>query len=302
MYKPSVSLVSFLLLVFIPSRATAQTSDLVGVRAQGMAGAFTAVADDATAAWWNPAGLATGAFLSAIIEYDHPRAVRDETVHGLSIGFPALGLSYYRVPVSQIQPGPTSTAAGSAGRQDEGVLSVFGISVGQSIGQNLVIGSTLKLARADGDTHGGLDIGAMGSFGRARIGLMVRNAKEVEFTGESGLVRTMARQVRAGGAYSTGSRGVIGSATVSLDADLVSTATAFGDVRRFAAGAEIWTTGSVLGLRGGISGSTIGERRLTPSGGVSVSVRSRTFVDAYISRSDTGSDQFAWGTGLRVTF
>jgi long-chain fatty acid transport protein len=30
-----------------------------GTRALGMAGAFTAVADDATAGWWNPAGLSS---------------------------------------------------------------------------------------------------------------------------------------------------------------------------------------------------------------------------------------------------
>src|SRR5258705_16849 len=30
----------------------------VGARALGMGGAFTAVADDATAPWWNPAGMA----------------------------------------------------------------------------------------------------------------------------------------------------------------------------------------------------------------------------------------------------
>ena len=29
----------------------------VGARAVGMGGAFTAVADDATAIWWNPAGM-----------------------------------------------------------------------------------------------------------------------------------------------------------------------------------------------------------------------------------------------------
>ena len=34
----------------------------VGIRAQGMGGAFVAVADDATASWWNPAGLAGGAY------------------------------------------------------------------------------------------------------------------------------------------------------------------------------------------------------------------------------------------------
>ena len=48
--------------------AAAQTFENVGVRAQGLAGAFVAVADDATASWWNPAGLATGTYVSAVLE------------------------------------------------------------------------------------------------------------------------------------------------------------------------------------------------------------------------------------------
>ena len=38
--------------------AGAQTFEAVGTRAAGMAGAFVAVADDASAAYWNPAGFA----------------------------------------------------------------------------------------------------------------------------------------------------------------------------------------------------------------------------------------------------
>jgi hypothetical protein len=41
---------------------SAQSAPPIGVRAAGMGGAFTAVADDGTAPFWNPAGLASGAF------------------------------------------------------------------------------------------------------------------------------------------------------------------------------------------------------------------------------------------------
>ena len=33
-----------------------------------MSGAFVAVADDATAVWWNPAGLATGRFSTSSLK------------------------------------------------------------------------------------------------------------------------------------------------------------------------------------------------------------------------------------------
>src|SRR3954454_12123400 len=113
MFKPSVSVVSLASFLFVAAPLAAQPVDSIGVRAQGMGGAFTAVADDATATWWNPAGLAGGAYFNAILEFDRPRTPPDQAVQGLSIAFPALGLSYYRLPVSQIRPS-TSTVVGSA--------------------------------------------------------------------------------------------------------------------------------------------------------------------------------------------
>ena len=60
-------------LLLLPSPTAAQTWSQVGERSQGMGGAFVAVADDASAIYWNPAGLATGrARLSAS---GHPDAL-----------------------------------------------------------------------------------------------------------------------------------------------------------------------------------------------------------------------------------
>src|SRR3982751_592435 len=68
----------------------AQTTDAIGVRAQGMGGAFTAVADDATASWWNPAGLAGGAFFNALLEVDRPDTKTSDSIRGVAIAYPAL--------------------------------------------------------------------------------------------------------------------------------------------------------------------------------------------------------------------
>src|SRR3954466_2228465 len=101
------SVVSFVLLLacacFRAAPANAQQPDVIGVRAQGMGGAFTAVADDATAGWWNPAGLAGGALFNGLIEYGQPNGLSEETTKGLALAYPALGLSYYRLPISQIR-------------------------------------------------------------------------------------------------------------------------------------------------------------------------------------------------------
>src|SRR5207253_1378374 len=125
----------------------------VGIRAQGMAGAFVAAADDATASWWNPAGLAGGTFFIGVIEYDGHGTPGG--AGGVAAGFPALALSYYRFQVSQMQA-PSSTGAAASGRKDQRVLNQFGATVGQSLGDHLVIGSTLKVLSA-GDTRGDLD-------------------------------------------------------------------------------------------------------------------------------------------------
>ncbi|HEX3644169.1 MAG TPA: conjugal transfer protein TraF [Vicinamibacterales bacterium] len=325
------------------SRASAQPTDGVGVRASGMAGAFTAVADDATASWWNPAGMAGGAYFNALIEagaQTEPRSERTSAgdpqsasranTRSFAVAFPALGLSYYRLRISEIQP-QTSTGDTAPGRQEGGaaevrlrslVLNQFGASVGQSLGSHLVIGSTLKLVSAgtasqiqsgaagsldtaDGidpsrEVHAGLDVGAMAVFGRARIGVMVRNVNEAEF-GSGSDVFTLSRHARVGAALSSGTRGVIGSATVAVDADLNATTTVNGDERLFAAGGEAWTRARTFGVRGGVSVNTVGTRRTALSAGVSAAVKKGLYADGALTG---GTDQGRHGLalGLRVTF
>ena len=340
MFKPFVSLVSCVLMA---APLIAQTTDTIGVRAQGMGGAFTAVADDATASWWNPAGMAGGAYFNALIESGtHREPPTDRTSAGdpqsasraatrsLAVAFPALGLSYYRLRISEMQP-QTSTGTASGVRQEGGVAEVrlrsmvlnqFGASVGQSLGSHLVVGSTFKLVNGgavsrvqsadtgsldaaagldpSGETHLSLDIGAIAVLGPARIGVMVRNVTQPEFGGGSDTF-PLSRQARVGAALSSGSRGVIGSATLAVDADLTRTTTVLGDERRLAAGGEAWTSARTIGLRGGVSVSTIGTRRTSISGGLSAAVKKGLYVDGELT-GGTDQGRRGWGVGLRVTF
>ena len=340
MFKPFVSLVSC---VFLAAPLAAQTTDVIGVRALGMGGAFTAVADDATASWWNPAGMAGGAYLNALVESgSHSEPPSDRTAAGdprsavradtrsFAVAFPALGLSYYRLQVSEIQP-QTSTGSAPGVRQDGGatevrlrsmVLNQFGASVGQSLGSHLVVGSTFKLVHAgtasevqaagtgsldaatridpSGETHAGLDVGAMATFGPARIGLMVRNVKQPEFGGGADTF-TLSRTARLGAALSTGTRGVIGGATVAVDADLMKTTTIFGDQRRLAAGGELWTSAKTFGVRGGVSVNTIGDRRAALSGGLSAVLKKGMYADGEVT-GGTDRGRRGWGVALRLTF
>ncbi len=343
---PGVSLVTSLCLAALGGAvrpAGAQTFEAVGIRAQGLGGAFVAVADDATATWWNPAGIAGGPYFDAELEIDHaqqPRRERDaagQTVpawrtgaRAVAITLPALGLSYYRLRVSQIQPG-TSTAPGPDGRQDQRtanvrlsalVLQQFGVTVGQSVGEHLVVATTVKvlrgrsaaqespddaasLDRADdlegpAETHGGLDVGAMATFGAIRLGLTVRNATQPTFGKDANQV-TLDRQARAGISVSGPDRGVLDRLTVAFDADLTRTTTAVGDERRVAGGIEAWLFGRRVGVRGGVSGDTIGDTQGAISGGLSLALRSGLYVEGMVTG---GSDvtRRGWGSDLRLTF
>jgi hypothetical protein len=292
--------------LLIAAAARAQPPDSAGVRAQGMAGAFTAVADDATATWWNPAGLATGAYFNAIIEYGR-LTDSDGTRGGVSVAFPALGLSYYRMTVSEMQPAG-STAGSAGGRQDPAALNVrsvdlsqFGATVGQSVGRYVVVASTLKLLRAAGDTQAGLDLGSMAALGPLRLGVMLRNVTEPTF-GAGDAAVTLRRQVRGGAALSVrGRSSLFAGATLAVDADFRSVPSALGDERRVAVGAEVWLWKRAIGARAGISGSTVGDSRTATSGGISAMVRQGLFVEGQLTG---GSDvtRRGWTTALRVTF
>jgi hypothetical protein len=285
----------FIALFAVP--VAAQTFETIGIRAQGMGGAFVAVADDATATWWNPAGLASGAYFNSIVEYDR---TGDQTrAEGVAIAFPALGLSYYRLPISQMRP-LASTGTAPASREDEGVLSVFGASVGQSLGNHVVLASTLKLLRAEGDTHAGFDIGAMANFSGLRIGLTVKNVNETSFG--AGVDRLeLARQVRAGAALVGRGRGGISQLALAVDADLTTTPTPAGDERHLSGGLEVWMAQHRFALRGGAATNTTGDSRNSASAGVSVALRPGTYADA---QATGGSDpsRKGWGVDFRVTF
>jgi hypothetical protein len=289
-------------MVVVSSPARAQMFEAIGIRAQGMSGAFVAVADDATATWWNPAGVATGPYFDALVEYDQPRSPSDApTAKGFAIAFPALGLSYYRLPVSQMRS-VTSTGSPSNSREDQGYLSQYGATVGQSLGNHLVIATTLKLVRA-GETHGDVDAGAIATLGHVRVGVAVRNLRKPSFgDGEDALALT--RQGRIGVAVFGRGRGPVDEMTVAVDADVTEAPTMSGDARHVAAGGELWLFRRAVGVRGGVATDTISDRG-SASGGLSLLFQSSRYTRTYVDGQLTGgSDETrrGWGVSLRVTF
>src|SRR4026208_105485 len=101
---------------------SAQTFDTVGTRAAGMGGAFVAVADDASAAYWNPGGFAAVTYFTMVLDRNMVKVDRgtpDGAASGsgllVALGMPALGLSYYRLRSATLTPtGARGSTAGDA--------------------------------------------------------------------------------------------------------------------------------------------------------------------------------------------
>ena len=152
-------------LVFTSANVSAQTFEVLGSRALGMAGAFVAVADDATATYWNPAGLASGPVFDVVLERQYGDALSDgrnrppsvetrgsrQSSFTFALGTPPLGLSYYRIRSTSL---PDTAAGTPADRQnirsgEAGVRTLltqhFGTTLVQSLTPGLALATTLKI-------------------------------------------------------------------------------------------------------------------------------------------------------------
>jgi hypothetical protein len=290
--------------IAFPSVAFAQRFDDVGVRAQGMAGAFVAVADDASATWWNPAGLATG-----LTFVDFSAEVMEGGGKGVALGFPSLGLSYYRLKISQIQPSG-STGLLPSGRQDIGAagsglpsvdvgLSQFGATVGQSLSRHVVVATTVKLVSGLSDTQADLDVGAMAAFGVIRLGITMRDVRGLTLgSGSTALAR--GRRTRAGAALIAPARGVFDRLVLAVDVDVMAATTNGREEREVAGGMEAWWAGRRLGVRGGAGMDAVTGRSFGAFG-VSVVPYPRLNLEGAVTRGvDSMRDR--WSLGARVTF
>src|SRR5689334_8316662 len=141
-----------LLMVAVSVPAHAQSDAPVGVRAAGMAGAFVAVADDASAVFWNPAGLAAGSYFSLVIDRnavetgDLAAGPRERSGSLVALGTPPLGLAYYQTRVETLVQNPRP---GAAGDMLVRTLTVHhtGVTLVQTIASGVSIGATLKVVR-----------------------------------------------------------------------------------------------------------------------------------------------------------
>jgi len=151
----------------------------VGARALGMGGAFTAIADDATAAYWNPAGLAKIENIEATFMYAANMAVDRQLnyfayAHWLGVG--GLGVSWLNAGMMDMPHRDGSgTSLGTDDYADNAIMFSYGMEVG-----SIMLGGTAKILHQNvmGTTETGFGVDVGGLFNvtdNVSAGLMIRD-------------------------------------------------------------------------------------------------------------------------------
>jgi hypothetical protein len=152
----------------------------VGARALAMGGAFTAIADDATAAYWNPSGLVKIENIEATFMYAANMAVDRQLnyfayTHWLGMG--GLGVSWLNAGMSDM---PLYDDIGTHGGTEDFGANAIMFSYGMEL-STLMVGGTVKILHQavmgeDSETGFGLDLGGMFNVtDNVTAGLMIRD-------------------------------------------------------------------------------------------------------------------------------
>ena len=307
----------------------------------GMGGAFVAVADDATAVYWNPAGLTTGAFFSFLIDQTSlqirldpsrpgsPGADLSGVIVGMSTNTNAF--SYYRLRINQIERPSHPAASSDPTRKDQWgeatlrsvVTHNVALAGAQLLYPGVSLGSTVRYVRGSFGVGPGSQDLTTDSWLREAADLSRRSQNKVDMDiglkagGRLLQVGLVARNLLEPSLDGPDGRSVrldrqvraglavrpFGRLLLAADVDLSRLSTAHGDRRSLAIGAEQWF-GMWLGLRGGarVNLEDIDDDSgVVGAFGLSVALTSGVYVDAQLTR---GRDEVerGWTIAGRVGF
>jgi len=145
-----------------------------GARPLAMGGAFAAAANDATAAYWNPAGLALIDDIEITTMHSAQSDLQSYDFLNIAFNTQSAGsyaISYLRLGVDGIDiTGNSPTVLGTTTYSDQAGL----ISGGWKLGKQFAVGGTIKLLKTDAYTASAFGFGS-------DLGLLFKPAKELTF-------------------------------------------------------------------------------------------------------------------------
>ncbi|MGH9323049.1 MAG: hypothetical protein ACRD3V_24570 [Vicinamibacteria bacterium] len=317
-FSPSIALLG---LVLAGAPASAQERFLhFGPKAAAMGGAYTAVANDTTAFYWNPAGYSFGPALQAGFQWGESNMNRGDgatfadEASGVALGFTFMGAA-------------GTFSRSSTSRREEDLLVSKGlrtfdlsVSILQSLPiDDLVIAANVHYLRGEshelfelfsslpledrdpssihdrvfdspGETSStaSLDLAALYAPNEwLRLGLMFRRLFEPKFRTLAGGEIVLPRHARAGVAFQLPRQ-----ALLSLDVDLSAQGGGEEDWRELSVGGEKRFCGDAISLRAGLRAETGSGRGARPAFSVGAAGRVRfVLVEvAYVVSSDDRDD------------
>ena len=223
----------------------------VNARANGMGSAFTAVVQDPSAGWWNPAGLTEVSQIQLIGMYSMMSMDRSHNFIGLGVPLPwenfgSIGLSWLQFGVSDIDGRDFRGQPTSKFNDNE---MAFSLSYAYQIRPFVSVGLTGKYLHhslADYSANGfGLDVGVIGNIKQQYfLGFNIQNILgSLKWNTVSDRKESLPIVLRAGLGFKPG--------TIPLTAafDLVKIEN--GDKLQFYIGTEYWLFRNIFALRAG---------------------------------------------------
>jgi hypothetical protein len=239
-----------------------------GARALGVGSAYTAVSDDATAIYWNPAGLTQMGIRQAhaqhaeqfggtvnhdILTVGIPSDLGAFAVGLVRVGVDGIVLTDLEDPSMPVTPDNRPIASGTTGTSDY----TLALGYGRVIRPHLSLGATLKmiwrnLSAGDGTGYG-LDLGVHCQTGDWRFGAILTDATRTRITFDSGSADRIKTTLTAGVAYSRETRLLNGRTMLTGSALLSGTTSRIDGGHRLRIGAEyihISKAAARIGLEG----------------------------------------------------